>query len=69
MANEKKNKLVRMKTSEKPQAKIQIIEMTPKDAGKVPLCGHKNPCKEPYQHKFQWIITLSMCLVDVHGGL
>ncbi|MHC4546780.1 MAG: GNAT family N-acetyltransferase [Planctomycetota bacterium] len=55
MANEKKNKLVRMKTSEKPQAKIQIIEMTPKDAGKVPLCGHKNPCKEPYQHKFQWI--------------
>ncbi|MHC4084875.1 MAG: GNAT family N-acetyltransferase [Planctomycetota bacterium] len=44
-----------MKTSEKPQAKVQIIEMTPKDAGKVPLCGHKNPSKEPYRHKFQWI--------------
>ncbi|MHC4569131.1 MAG: GNAT family N-acetyltransferase [Planctomycetota bacterium] len=55
MANEKKNRLVPMKTSEKPQAKVQIIEMTPKDAGKVPLCGHKNPSKEPYQHKFQWI--------------
>jgi GNAT superfamily N-acetyltransferase len=55
MANEKKNKLVRMKTSEKPQAKIRIIEMTPKDAGKVPLCGHKDPSKECYQHKFQWI--------------
>jgi L-amino acid N-acyltransferase YncA len=44
-----------MKTSEKPQAKVQIIEMTPKDAGKVPLCGHKDPSKECYQHKFQWI--------------
>jgi len=44
-----------MKTSEKSQAKIQIIEMTPKDAGKVPLCGHKDPSKECYQHKFQWI--------------
>jgi GNAT superfamily N-acetyltransferase len=55
MANEKKNKLVPMKTSEKTQAKIRIIEMTPKDAGKVPLCGHKDPSKECYQHKFQWI--------------
>jgi GNAT superfamily N-acetyltransferase len=51
----KKDTLVRMKTSEKPQAKIKIIEMTPEDAGKVPLCGHKNPSKECYQHKFQWI--------------
>jgi len=51
----KKNKLVPMKTSEKPQARIQIIEMTPKDAGKVPLCGHKDPSKEAYRHKFQWI--------------
>ncbi len=44
-----------MKTSEKPQAKVRIIEMTPKDAGKVPLCGHKDASKEPYQHKFRWI--------------
>jgi len=44
-----------MKTSEKPQVKVQIIEMKPKDAGKVPLCGHKNPSNEGYQHKFQWI--------------
>ena len=33
--------------------------MTPKDAGKVPLCGHKDPSKEAYRHKFQWI-TKSM---------
>ncbi len=39
-----------MKTSKKPQAKVQIIEMTAKDAGKVPLCGHKDPSKETYQH-------------------
>ena len=45
-----------MKTSEKPQVKVQIIEMKPKDAGKVPLCGHKDPSKEPYQHKLQWIM-------------
>lgn len=51
MANKKKNKLVPMKTSEKPQAKVQIIEMTPKDAGKVPLCGHKDPSKETYRKK------------------
>jgi hypothetical protein len=44
-----------MKTSEKPQAEVQIIEMTPKDAGKVPLCGHKDPSNEGYRHKFQWI--------------
>jgi L-amino acid N-acyltransferase YncA len=55
MANKKKNKLVPIKTSEKPQVKVRIIEMTPKDAGKVPLCGHKNPSKKCYQHKFQWI--------------
>ena len=55
MANEKKNKLVRMKTSEKQQAKVKIIEMTPKDAGKVPLCWCKDPNNECYQHKFQWI--------------
>lgn len=28
----------RMKTSEKPRAKVRIIEMTAKDAGKVSLC-------------------------------
>jgi GNAT superfamily N-acetyltransferase len=44
-----------MKTSDKDKAKVQIIEMTPKDARKVPLCGHKDPSKEAYQHKFQWI--------------
>ncbi len=44
-----------MKTSEKAKVEVQIIEMTPKDAGKVPLCGHKDPSKEAYQHKFQWI--------------
>ena len=43
------------KTSEKPQTKVRIIEMTPKDAGKVPLCGHTNPGKEAYRHKFQWL--------------
>ena len=41
--------------SDKAKVEVQIIEMTPKDAGKVPLCGHKNPSKETYQHKFQWI--------------
>ncbi len=46
---------VTMKTSKKPQATARIIEMTPKDAGKVPLCGHKNSTKAPYQHKFQWL--------------
>ena len=30
-----------MKTSDKAKVEVQIIEMTPKDAGKVPLCGHK----------------------------
>jgi GNAT superfamily N-acetyltransferase len=44
-----------MKTSNKAKVEIQIIEMTPKDAGKVPLCGHKDPSKEAYRHKFQWI--------------
>lgn len=34
---------------------VEIIEMTPKDAGKVPLCSHKDPRKEGYQYKFQWI--------------
>lgn len=42
-----------MKPSEKPQAKVRIIEMTGKDAGKVPLCGHKDPSHEGYRHKFQ----------------
>jgi len=44
-----------MKTSDKARAEIQIVEMTPKDAGKVPLCGHKDPSKEAYRRKFQWI--------------
>ena len=44
-----------MKTSDKANAEVQIIEMTSKDAGRVPLCGHKDPSKECYQHKFQWI--------------
>ena len=44
-----------MKIDEKSQAEVQIIEMTPKDAGKVPLCSHKDPKKEGYQLKFQWI--------------
>ncbi|MBN2136260.1 MAG: GNAT family N-acetyltransferase [Sedimentisphaerales bacterium] len=44
-----------MEISGKPQAKVRVIEMTPKDAGKVSLCGHKNPSSETYQHKFQWI--------------
>ena len=44
-----------MKASEKPQANIHIIEMTPENAEKVPLCGHKDPGKKCYQHKFQWI--------------
>jgi GNAT superfamily N-acetyltransferase len=44
-----------MKTSNKAKVEVQIIEMTPKDAGKVPLCGHKDPSNEGYRHKFQWI--------------
>ena len=44
-----------MKTSDKTKVEVQIIEMTSKDAGKIPLCGYKNPNKESYQHKFQWI--------------
>ncbi|MHC4462433.1 MAG: GNAT family N-acetyltransferase [Planctomycetota bacterium] len=44
-----------MKTSDKSKVEVQIIEMTPKDAGKVPLCSYKNPSNEGYQHKFQWI--------------
>jgi len=44
-----------MKTDDRSRIEVQIIEMTPKDAGKVPLCGHKNPSKKCYQHKFQWI--------------
>ncbi|MGD2093531.1 MAG: GNAT family N-acetyltransferase [Phycisphaerales bacterium] len=44
-----------MKTSNKAKSKVQIVEMAPKDAGKVPLCGHKDPSKEGYRHKFQWI--------------
>ncbi len=44
-----------MKASEKPPIKIQIIEMTPEDAGTAALCGHKDPGKGCYQHKFQWL--------------
>lgn len=44
-----------MKTPEKSRGNVRIIEMTPKDAGKVPLYGHKDPSKACYQHKFQWI--------------
>jgi hypothetical protein len=44
-----------MKTSNKAKVEIQIIEMTPKDAGKVPLCGYKDPSNEDYRHKCQWI--------------
>lgn len=44
-----------MKPSDKARAKVRVIEMTPEDAGTVPLCGHKDPSKEPYQHKFQWL--------------
>jgi len=44
-----------MKTSNKAKVEVQIIEMTPKDAGEVSLCGHKDPSKEGYRHKFQWI--------------
>jgi L-amino acid N-acyltransferase YncA len=44
-----------MKTSDKAKVEVQIIEMTPKDAGKVPLCWGKDPNNECYQHKFQWI--------------
>lgn len=44
-----------MKASEKRQAEVQIIEMGPNDAGKVSLCGHKDPGKACYQIKFGWI--------------
>jgi len=44
-----------MKTRDKSQVEVQVIEMTPEDAGKVPLCGHKDPTKDAYRHKFQWI--------------
>lgn len=40
-----------MKSSDKPQ----IIEMTPDDFGKLPLCSHKNAKKEPYRQKFLWL--------------
>jgi L-amino acid N-acyltransferase YncA len=44
-----------MKTSNKAKVEVRIVEMAPKDVGKVPLCGHKDPSKEGYRHKFQWI--------------
>jgi len=44
-----------MKTSDKARVEVRIIEMTPKGAGKMPLCGHKDPSKACYQHKFQWL--------------
>ena len=44
-----------MKISDKTKVEVRIVEMTPKDFGKVPLCGHKNPNNEGYRHKFQWI--------------
>ncbi len=44
-----------MKTSDNAKADVRIVEMTEKDAGKVPLCGHTDPSKEAYRHKFQWI--------------
>lgn len=42
-----------MKTPDKVE--VQIVEMTPEDAGKVSLCGHKDPDNAGYQHKFQWL--------------
>jgi len=44
-----------MKTSDNAKVEVLTIEMTPKDAGKVPLCGHKDPSNEGYRHKFQWL--------------
>jgi len=35
--------------------KLRIIEMTAEDAGRVPLCGCKDPRNEGYRHKFKWI--------------